>query len=323
LQHEAVALANELEDPDYGPRLLRLAQSEATNGEVRANAVVALGATGQAQYAPVLSRLAEDTETVPSIRIAAIRGLTRLQPPDLEPRMKILVLSDAPNEVRSEALRALGRRESGLSLILDLEESQQLPAELRTLATLLVNTSPDEQIAKRARTVLPPLVGKGESQVRNPRAYINRQGDPGRGREIFFAKDGARCTTCHGLEGDEQRAGPNLATIGSKLGKEALADAILNPSAGIAHGYDTWIIETKTQGLVTGVLVEDTPERIVLRTETNDEIRLSAGEITSRRKSNLSMMPEDLITHMTDDDLVNLLEFLTTLKADGATSSAE
>jgi hypothetical protein len=66
------------------------------------------------------------------------------------------------------------------------------------------------------------------------------------------------------------------------------------------------------------VLAEDTPEQVVVRNEFGDEIRLKPDQITARRKSNLSMMPEDIVNTMTSQELVDLLEYLSTLTAGGA-----
>jgi putative heme-binding domain-containing protein len=75
-----------------------------------------------------------------------------------------------------------------------------------------------------------------------------------------------------------------------------------------------WILETRSQGQVIGILAEDTPQRVVVRNENGDEIRLKPSDIKSRRRSQLSMMPEDLVNHMTEQQLVDLLEYLTTLR---------
>ena len=133
-----------------------------------------------------------------------------------------------------------------------------------------------------------------------------------------MAKDGPRCSTCHALEPGEQSIGPNLSAIGGKLGKQALLDSILSPSAGIAQEYRSWVLETKTQGVVIGILKVATPQRVVVATETGDEIRLDPAEITSRRESKLSIMPEDLINTITEQQLVDLLQFLTTLRPSGS-----
>jgi len=98
------------------------------------------------------------------------------------------------------------------------------------------------------------------------------------------------------------------------LGREALLDSILNPSAGIAPEFYSWIIATKTQGQVIGILQEDTPQRVVLALDTGEEARLQPSAIVSRRRSRLSMMPEDLIHTMTGRQLVDLLAYLETLR---------
>ena len=54
---------------------------------------------------------------------------------------------------------------------------------------------------------------------------------------------------------------------------------------------------------------------MVVRNEFGDEIRIKPDEITDRRKSNLSMMPEDIVNTMTEEELIDLLEYLATLKA--------
>ena len=63
-----------------------------------------------------------------------------------------------------------------------------------------------------------------------------------------------------------------------------------------------------------GILAEDTPQRIVVRTEQGEEIRLKPAEVRARRKSKLSMMPEDLVNRMTEQQLVDVVAFLQTLR---------
>ena len=79
-----------------------------------------------------------------------------------------------------------------------------------------------------------------------------------------------------------------------------------------------WVLETKTQGQVIGIITEDTPQRVVVKTDATTDVRLKPSEITSRRRSRLSMMPEDLMNSMTEQQLVDVIEFLTTLKSERA-----
>jgi len=312
LQRAALELADEIEDPKYGPSLLRLAKDEALAEDLRILAIQAVGKTRVPAYVPELEALSKK-DPLP-LRLAAVRALGSAQPPDLEAKFAQLLVSKEPNELRSEALRVMSRSDKGLSAILDLEQRQQLPVELRTLATNAVHQSRNPQIRARANKLLPPIVSRTKTRLPPPRYLAAQQGDVASGKKVYFSKTGADCAGCHALEPGKTLVGPNLSDIGTKLGKEALLDSILNPSAGIAHEYVSWILDTKTQGQVIGILAEDTPQRVVVKNEMGEEIRLRPSEITARRKSNLSMMPEDLVTKMTEQQLVDLLEYLTTLK---------
>jgi putative membrane-bound dehydrogenase-like protein len=314
LQRPALEYVEDIEDAKFGATLVKLAQDASLAEELRALAIQAVGKSKNAEYVPVLERFSE-TGALP-LRLAAIRALGAAQPPALEARFRRLLLSKEPNELRSEALRVMVRIPKGANIILDLEQRQELPAELRTLAANLISQNRDPQIKARAAKILPPPVTRTSRPLPPPRFIAATQGDAATGKRVFFSKTAADCSSCHAVEEGKSSIGPNLASIGTKLGKEALLDSILNPSAGIAHEYVSWILDTKTQGQVIGILAEDTPQRVVVKTETGDSIRVRPSDITGRRKSNLSMMPEDLVAKITEQELVDLLEYLTTLRTD-------
>jgi hypothetical protein len=66
--------------------------------------------------------------------------------------------------------------------------------------------------------------------------------------------------------------------------------------------------------VITGLAVEDTPDRLVLKTAEGQRVTLQPGSIEDRRTSDVSLMPEGLAQPMTDDELVDLLAYLTTLR---------
>ena len=315
LRQDALELATLLADRAFGPQLLQLARDDKLDEASRKSALEALGALG-GEYLPALRAAA--LAGPDALRIAAINGLGAARPADLDATLQQIVLSAAANEVRSAALRVLGRRPSGLHAILDMEESLDLPAELRTVAAGMVHASRVAAVRERAAAILPAPASRNNRKIVRARAIVEAVGDVERGRAVFNRKDGADCAKCHSLEPGEEPVGPSLAAIGSKYAKEGLFDSILNPSAGIAPEYYSWVLETTTYGLVTGVLAEDSGERVVVRTETGDEIRLEPSEILERRQSRLSIMPEDLINAMTEQELIDLLEFLATLREETA-----
>lgn len=322
LQTAALDLTDDLGDPRFTRELMAIARDEGGELENRARALSALGQTRSPAALPLLAAVAAQGDTV--LRAAAIRGLQAARPDDLDQRMEKLLLAENPPEVRTEALRVLAGSDAGLTRILDLAESGDLPAEVKTVATNLAHRSRNDQILARAETVLPAPKDKANNTLpANPYAIANRTGDVEKGRAVFEAKEGPKCSNCHSLEDGKELAGPNLTAIGSKYDKRGLLDSILNPSAGISPEYYVYILDTTSQGMVIGVIAEETADRVIVRNEFGDEIRLKPEEILDRRKSNLSMMPDDIVNTMTEQELIDLLEFLTTLKASGEGASGD
>lgn len=135
------------------------------------------------------------------------------------------------------------------------------------------------------------------------------KGDAARGREVYF-RSKADCARCHKLKGEGGDIGPDMSAIGTKMGKEGLLVSILRPSDAIQNEFAQWIVKTGSKGLVSGILVEETPERLVLRDGEGRRIEIPLPDIEARKKSEVSPMPEALINELTRQDLADLLEFL-------------
>jgi putative heme-binding domain-containing protein len=82
------------------------------------------------------------------------------------------------------------------------------------------------------------------------------------------------------------------------------------------------VLETTSHGTVTGLLVENTPQRVTVKVDATQEVRLKPEAITSRKPIPISTMPDGLISAMTPQQIVDLIGFLTTLKATGAAGSS-
>ena len=307
----ALELAELLRRPQFAVELAALAGDVAALEGERASALRILGAVGGDVAVRLLE--AQAGEGPVALRVAAVQGLGAAGPDDILERLRELMLSDAPNDVRSAALQAMGRRPGGQRMILTMEESLELPAEMRALASSIVNASRDPEVREAAARVLPPLRDRSERPVFRARRIIEGVGSAERGRAIYHQADGANCVKCHSLAPDEEKVGPSLGAIAAKYGKEGMLQQILYPSAGIADQYVSWIVDTTSQGLLTGILVEDTPDRVVIRTESAQEFTLTPAEILERRRASLSIMPEDLVQSLTEQDMIDLLEFLATL----------
>ncbi len=141
-----------------------------------------------------------------------------------------------------------------------------------------------------------------------------REGDPVRGRELFQSEQRLACTRCHTVDGTAGRAGPDLFAIGDKFGRRELIDAVLNPSASIAVGYNTTTIETKSGEDYSGILKQATDTEIALMGADAKLVRISIADIASRRTSEVSLMPQGLQNGLSLQEFADVIDYLVSLK---------
>ena len=85
LQATALELADDLEDPRYGPELLAIASSASTAEETRAAAIQALGRTRDPQYLPELEAVLRNGPV--KLRVSAVRAIGYARPRDSRPNI--------------------------------------------------------------------------------------------------------------------------------------------------------------------------------------------------------------------------------------------
>ena len=139
-------------------------------------------------------------------------------------------------------------------------------------------------------------------------------GDTIRGRELFNNEQRGACARCHSVDGSASKAGPDLYAIGDKFPRSELIQAILEPSASIAVGYGTTIVETKSGDAFAGIIKEATAEHIELMGADGQPIRIAALDIKSQTGTPVSLMPEGVHTLMSRHEFTDLIEYLCTLK---------
>ncbi len=217
-------------------------------------------------------------------------------------------------EARRQAVRALARTKSGAMAVLKLAQTKQLAEELKPAAGAALTAVAWKDAESRAEvTRLFPLpAGKGDRPLPAIGDLAKMRGDAGKGLLVF--KMAGTCANCHIVNGEGKDVGPNLSEIGKKLSREALFESILYPSAGISHNYESYVIETTSGGVEQGLLVSDTPEAVTLKAADGLLRTVKRGDIDSMRKSPISLMPADLHKALTTQELVDLVDYLQTLR---------
>lgn len=143
-------------------------------------------------------------------------------------------------------------------------------------------------------------------------------GDVARGADIFKSRRDVQCSRCHKIDGSGGEAGPELTNIGAKQSREYLLEALVQPSAKIAEGFENITIEINGGpedggAEFAGVVKRETETELDLVSFEDGVVTINKKDITFRRKG-LSGMPVGLHAMLGKRNLRDLIEYLASLK---------
>lgn len=259
--------------------------------------------------APSIPALLDSTNAV-----AVIQLIANTQDKDLQQHLKALAQAGSkPLPTRQAAVQSLARTEQGARFLLDLAKDDKLPADLKLTASSELNLAPWPEIKKSALEILPLPQTRNAEPLPPISELIKRTGNPARGQEIY-ASQNAACSACHVVNGQGVDVGPQLSEIGAKLGKDALYQAILDPGSGISFGFEAWNIQLKNDDELFGLITSETAGEITVKTQTGIVSKVKKSDIARRQKLATSLMPMGLQLTMSTQELVDLIEYLASLK---------
>jgi putative heme-binding domain-containing protein len=246
----------------------------------------------------------------PAARLLAAVGMQG-SPPCLDLLAGMLAGAAAP-DARPAAIRGLARSRQGCERLVALAKEGGLAGPAAQAAAVAIAACPWSDLRQAAAGVLPLPPARGGGAFPPVAELVTRSGAADRGRQVFAGA--GTCGTCHVVDGAGRNVGPDLSGVGAKLSREALYEAILAPSAAISHSYETWTALLEDGRSATGLLISKSPDAVVIRGPDGIDRPLPAAEIDELVRQPVSIMPGDLATLLSADDLVDLVSWLETLK---------
>jgi putative membrane-bound dehydrogenase-like protein len=315
---EGLRLIAQGELKNFLPKVLAVAQDEKAPIAERVASVQALGAFRTPEAQGVLSTIIANSSKQEPVAVEAVQALGRQSTPwSLEALRVLVTAKDAPKVLRQAAVVGLAGTKNGAESLLKDYEAKLIAADLNQDLSRLLRNSPFPDIKKRAQASLPAPPKFDPKNLPSIQALLTRKGNPERGKQVMQATlmNNAACLKCHVILGQGGKVGPELSVIGSKVSKENLLESILYPSRAIADQYITYVVETKDGRTIVGVIAEESPTQLILRDVNANEFKLDPKNVESKEKTNKSIMPEDLIQYLQEDDLLDLVEYLFSLKS--------
>jgi putative heme-binding domain-containing protein len=148
-----------------------------------------------------------------------------------------------------------------------------------------------------------------------------RSGSAALGAQVFRRASCANCHVFNPSESAETSAraapagtgsqwGPDLSTVSRRFNTQQLLESIDYPSRNISDQYRTSIVEIGDEQHVEGRIVEQDDQSLTLLSNDGARNKFAKSEIKNVAPSNVSPMPEGLLTALTLEDIKDLFAFL-------------
>jgi len=150
-------------------------------------------------------------------------------------------------------------------------------------------------------------------------------GDAKRGAIVFY-QPYLTCTKCHTAGEQGKPLGPELTKLGTEATGAYLVESVLKPSKTIKKGYESLVIVTDAGKTITGLLVEEKPQHIILRdaSQNGKLLRVSRKSIEEKVTNKLSLMPQGLVNQLAGrQQFLDLIRYLIEIAQQGPQRALE
>jgi quinoprotein glucose dehydrogenase len=314
LRETAVKLAARYGIKDVGPVLRELAGNPSAPAETRVEAVDALTSLKDSGLPKLVDELLADKE--PAVRAAARRSLIVLTP-----ARAVTELTAALNSAASAAIE-LQQAAQGLALIKSPEADAALQAALDAWLAGSPAAAAVQLDLLEAAELRGGKLQTAASQIRDTLSRLGTVaaygdcltgGDADRGKEVFFGNAAASCRRCHKINGEGSDVGPDLSEIAKTKARDYLLEAIVDPNAKIAEGFETAVFAMADGRILSGVVRGEDDKTFRIVTPTGESVTVEKDQVDDRAKGQ-SGMPADVMKQISRRELRDVVEYLSTLK---------
>jgi len=243
-----------------------------------------------------------------AVQLEAVRVLGRFDLPDVGGWMAGAGAWDEwPSSVRSAAISVMSERTTLVPSLLELLERGVLPVwVVEPQRRRALQGHSDPMIRDRARKLFAEAGGGDRRKAFEAlKPVLAMEASGSRGREVFLKA----CANCHRSGADGVAVGPDLTGVKNQPA-EALLLHIVVPDAEIYPGYQACEVETSDGRSLTGLLVSETPQSVVLKRAGGEQETLDRVAIRSLSMSRVSLMPQELERTMSPQELADLIRYL-------------
>ena len=180
----------------------------------------------------------------------------------------------------------------------------------RMLGTLAVVSDVESYLATRAATA-PKLTEWKASDFAAEFAQTNSARSLARGKDLFVK---ATCASCHKLGGEGVPYGPDLDDLLKRYhnNRAEVLQQILEPSQVISNRYRNIRFALKNGEDVTGMVMKEDADAFTVQVGPSEALVQSVPkkDVTEQQPRDLSPMPLGLLSHLSKEEILDLLAWI-------------
>lgn len=251
-----------------------------------------------------------DMNTADSARIAALRLLCSVT--NVDARLSGGLVNEWPSlrpQVRSEVMMYYLSRYTHMTALVSSLQAGYIPTtELTPLQIRFLFDYDDKPVHESTVAVYGKEPTASRAAVVNEyQTALRLPGSAERGRRIYEA----RCAACHQLAGQGKLIGVSLDAA-SHLSKEVLLIKTLDPNREANPAHPEVVIETSDRQAVMGFIAREDTRSTTLIDPNGVERTVGRANNMVQNSLGLSGMPSGLQAGLSQQDMADLLEFITT-----------
>ncbi len=242
--------------------------------------------------------------------LEARRGLLRAWAITKDPSLDAYLVDSIPGSsppIRATLLQLIGQspaRLEGLIRAIDAGRVSSKQIGASELKGLVTRSSGETQAA--LQRALDEMVDANRAAVvQEYEVCLSLDSDPVRGKQIFRS----HCASCHRIGDVGYQVGPDISDSRTQQPLQLLA-SILNPNLVIDNNYFRYVVLTRDDVILEGIVVEETRGTVVLRGQENQRSVLNRQDIVEMKATGTSLMPEGIEAQIDQQSMADLIAYI-------------
>lgn len=300
-------------DPKVVDQAIKVVADTKADMQHRLAYIKIMGETGQAKAVPTLLKVVGAASSSGALKQTTIQALQYFDNPEIGSSVVAAYPQYRADEgLRNAAIDLLSSRVVWANAFLDAIEKTKVinKGDVSEAAARRFKLLRDPQMGERVNRLWPNVKlatseEKNESIARYMKIIKSGSGNMEKGKLLFTNN----CGVCHRLFDGGGTIGPDLTGYDRNNINSMLLN-IIDPNADIREGYVIHRVVTTDGRTLEGKIVSRNGDVITLQPVGGKDIILSAARIKEMKAQQVSVMPERILDHLSDQEVRDIFSYI-------------